>query len=107
MTAVALIVAALIIEHGLDRVAKALLREKTPFVWNATNVNVQLREKALDLLYAYGAEVELVYLERPRAELLARNSRRDSTLSNKALQEMTHKWELPLPTEAHRVRYEV
>lgn len=90
--------------YAVDK-AKALLREKTPFVWNATNVNVQLREKALDLLYAYGAEVELVYLERPRAELLARNSRRDSTLSNKALQEMTHKWELPLPTEAHCVTY--
>lgn len=90
--------------YAIDK-AKSLLRKKEPFVWNATNINVQLREKALDLLFAYGAEVELVYLERPRSELLARNTRRDSTLNNKALQGMVHKWELPLPTEAHSVVY--
>lgn len=93
--------------HYAIEKAKGLLRKKEPFVWNATNINVQLREKALDLLFAYGAEVELVYLERPRSELLARNSRRDSTLNNKALQGMVHKWELPLPTEAHSLHYVV
>jgi predicted kinase len=62
-----------------------------------------MRQKTLDLLFAYGAEVELVYLEQPRATLLRRNSRRDSTLTNKALQGMLHRWEVPLPTEAHMV----
>ncbi len=85
--------------------ARGLLREKAPFVWNATHLSKQMRDKTLDLLYAYGAEVELVYLERPRAELLARNSRRDTTLGNKALQAMVLKWEVPLPTEAHEVSY--
>lgn len=85
--------------------ARTLLRRREPFVWNATHLSQQMRSKTLDLLYAYQAEVELVYLERPRAELLRRNSRRDTTLTNKALQAMLHKWELPLPTEAHQVRY--
>jgi predicted kinase len=65
-----------------------------------------MRDRTLDLLFAYGAEVELVYLEKPRAELLHRNSRRGSTLTNKALQAMTFKWELPVPTEAHCVVYQ-
>lgn len=91
--------------HYATDKAKELLRAKTPFVWNATHISQQMRDKSLDLLYAYGAEVELVYLERPRAELLARNTRRDSTLNNKTLQAMAHKWELPLPTEAHATRY--
>lgn len=85
--------------------AKELLRAKAPFVWNATHIGQALRDKTLDLLFAYGAEVELVYLERPRAELLRRNSRRDTSLTNKALEAMVHKWELPLPTEAHSVAY--
>lgn len=86
--------------------AKGLLRRKAPFVWNATHIGQRARDKTLDLLYAYGAEVELVYLERPRGELLRRNNRRDTSLSNKALESMVSKWELPLPTEAHSVSYQ-
>ncbi len=90
--------------HAVDK-AKKLLRAKAPFVWNATHLSQQMRDKTLDLLFAYGAEVEIVYLEKPRMELLRRNHRRDSSLTNKALQAMTLKWELPVPTEAHRVHY--
>lgn len=85
--------------------AKALLRAREPFIWNATHLSEQMRKKTLDLLYAYNAQVEVVYLERPRADLLARNNRRDTSLNNKALQAMLSKWEPPLPTEAHTVRY--
>ena len=46
-------------------------------------------------------------LEQPREELLRRNGKRDTTLSNKALLGMLHRWELPVPSEAHEVRYEV
>ena len=63
--------------------------------------------QALDLCYAYSAEVRIVYLEQPREELLRRNGKRDTTLSNKALLGMLHRWELPVPSEAHEVRYEV
>ncbi|WP_217618665.1 AAA family ATPase [Achromobacter sp. GbtcB20] len=91
---------------AVDR-AKALLRARTPFVWNATNLSELMRKKTLDLLYAYQADVELVYLEKPRAELLRRNARRDTSLSNKTLTGMLHRWDLPLPTEAHRVVYAV
>jgi predicted kinase len=85
--------------------AKDLLRAQAPFIWNATHLSDQTREKTMGLLYAYNAHVEVVYLERPRKELLARNSRRDTSLNNKTLQAMLSKWEPPLPTEAHAVRY--
>jgi predicted kinase len=90
---------------AIDR-AKELLRQKKPFVWNATNLSTLMRKKTLDLLFAYQAEVTLVYLEKPRAELLRRNSRRDTSLSNRALEGMLVRWDLPLPTEAHAVIYE-
>jgi predicted kinase len=92
------------VHHAIDK-AKAHLRAHEPFVWNATNINALNRKKMLDLLFAYNAEVEVVYLEAPRATLLARNSKRDTTLNNKKLQAMLTKWEPVLPTEAHRVRY--
>lgn len=92
--------------HWATDKARSLLRTHEPFVWNATHLSQQMRTRTLDLCYAYGAEVEIVYLERPRQELLRRNGKRDTTLSNKTLQGMLTKWELPSPTEAHNVRYE-
>ncbi len=85
--------------------AKELLRTKSPFVFNATHLSDQARQRSLDLLYAYNAEVEVVHLERPRAELLSRNNKRDTSLDNKSLQAMLLKWEPPLPHEAHQVTY--
>jgi predicted kinase len=93
------------VAHRAVDKAKELLRKKAPFVWNATHLSEQMRSKTLDLLFAYNAEVELVYLERPRKELLQRNHKRDTSLSNKALEAMLLKWDLPMPTEAHIVSY--
>lgn len=92
--------------HAVD-LAKELLRRKEPFVWNATNLSELMRKKTLDLLFDYHAEVTIVYLEKPRAELLRRNTKRDTSLSNKTLEGMLHRWDLPLPTEAYRVNYVV
>jgi predicted kinase len=88
----------------IDR-AKELLRKKAPFVWNATNLSRQMRKKTLDLLYNYGAEVEIVYLEGDEKAIKRRNTKRDTTLSNAAIDKMLHKWEVPLPSEAHEVQY--
>ena len=87
--------------------ARELLRKGEPFVWNATHLSKLMREKTLNLLYKYHAQVELVYLEQARKELLRRNGQRDTSLSNKKLQAMLWNWEIPLPMEAHTVRYEV
>lgn len=87
--------------------AKALLRAHQPFVWNATHLSEQMRTKTLDLLYAYDADVRLIYLEVPSATLFQRNGKRETTLTQKDLERMLHRWEVPLPWEAHEVRYEV
>lgn len=92
--------------YAIDK-AKALLRKHCPFVWNATHLSDQMRTKTLDLLYAYNAQVRLVYLEAPHDTVFARNHNRDTTLSNKELARMLHRWEVPLPWEAHAVDYVV
>lgn len=91
---------------AIDR-AKALLRAKKPFVWNATHLSDLMLSKTLDLLYRYNAQVEIVYLESPEAVIKARNAARDTTLSNQAIDKMLCRWDVPLPSLAHVVRYEV
>lgn len=90
--------------HAIDK-AKALLRAHEPFVWNATHLSAQTRRKSLDLLLVYHANVNLVYLEAPVDVVFERNRQRDTTLSNKELERMLHRWEVPLPWEAHAVEY--
>ncbi|PIF93382.1 putative kinase [Acidovorax sp. 62] len=93
------------VAHQVWDQARALLRAQAPFVWNATHLSHSMRDKTLDLLYAYHAQVDIVHLEQPLPELLRRNQRRDTTLTNAALLRMLHRWEAPLPTEAHHVVY--
>lgn len=92
------------IHLAIDR-AKELLRKKQPFIWNATHLSRQMRDKTLDLLYRYGASVELVYLEAAETEIKRRNNGRNSTLTNMSIQKMLHRWEVPLPSEAHGISY--
>jgi predicted kinase len=89
----------------IDR-AKELLRKKEPFIWNATHLSSQMRNKTLDLLYRYNAKVKIVYLEAPDNEIKKRNSARDTTLPNAKIEEMLFKWEVPTAIEAHEIHYE-
>lgn len=94
----------LVIQYVLAKV-KGWLRDKQDFVWNATHLSRDMRQRALELLYAYHANVEIVYVEQPEKTLYHRNVKRDTSLSNKKLQSMFHKWDIPLPTEANQVTY--
>ncbi len=93
------------VAHRAADFAKEMLRKHAPFVWNTTHLSAQMRKKTLDLLYAYDAQVEMVYLEQPPQVIFQRNHRRDTSLPNKAIERMLFKWEVPLPTEAHVVLY--
>jgi predicted kinase len=92
-------------ELGLRHGKNDGLAAHRDFVFIATHLSRQRRERSIDLLLSYGAEVEVAYLEQAEAELLRRNSRRDSTLPNAAIGRMLHRWEVVLPTEAHSVLY--
>ena len=85
--------------------AKELLRRRSPFVWNATHLSLEMRTRTLVLLYAYNASVKLVYLEASEPVVFSRNDKRDTTLGNKDLARMLHRWEIPMPWEAQEVLY--
>lgn len=91
--------------HMVTDRAKELLRQKAPFIWNATHLSSQMRQKTLDLVLGYNARVKIVYLEAPEAEIKRRNSARDTTLPNSKIDEMLFKWEVPSKLEAHDIQY--
>jgi len=84
--------------------ARIFLRRKQPFIWNATNIIQETRQKLVTLFAGYGARVHLIYLEVPYDELLERNHTRARSLPETVLEEMIQKLEIPAPWEAYEVR---
>ena len=87
------------------RRARELLRRKEPFIWNATNIIQETRQKLISLCADYGARVKVVYLEVPYEELMQRNQKRERKIPEKVLEEMIRKMEVPAPWEAYDVEY--
>jgi predicted kinase len=83
--------------------AREFLRRRQPFAWNATNVSRSVRGQLLDLFYAYGARVRIVYLEVPFEEQRVRNRGRADSVPEKAMQRMLARWQVPDRAEAHEV----
>ncbi len=83
--------------------AKTLLRKKEPFIWNATNIIRETRQKLVALFAGYGARVHIMYLETPYQELFARNRKRPRYIPEHVLEEMIRKSELPDTWESYEV----
>ncbi len=81
--------------------AKKFLRKKEPFIWNATNIIQDIREKLCNLFTAYGARVKIIYLEVPYQELLIRNEKRTRHIPIQVLEHMIDKLEIPAPWESY------
>lgn len=83
--------------------AKALLRQRIPFAWNATSVSQSLRARQLELFSRYGARVRIVYLETGWETGLARNAARAEAVPEAAIERMLERLEPPERWEAARV----
>lgn len=83
--------------------AKALLRQKKPFVWNATNISPMTRQKQVELFQAYGASVRILYLETDWDEQLRRNAGRRTAVPESVIRDMLGKLTPPERYEAPRV----
>ncbi|MDW9481140.1 AAA family ATPase [Sinorhizobium meliloti] len=83
--------------------AKSHLRAKRDFVWNATNITSDQREKVISLLRDYNARVRIVYLEAPRDVLLKQNAERAASVPEQVIERFLAKLEPPKDWEAHEV----
>lgn len=85
--------------------AQALLRQKRPFVWNATNLSPAIRQKQVELFTAYHASVRIVYLETEWEERRRRNRSRAAAVPEEAVLRMLSKLTPPERFEAHQVEW--
>lgn len=85
--------------------ARELLRNKTPFVWNATNITAMTRSRITDLVSSYGAASRIVYLETRWDELLSRNAGRKETVPALEIMKMLGKLTPPEMFEGHYVEW--
>lgn len=85
--------------------AKTYLRRHQPFVWNATNLTVDIRRQLIDLFESYGAAVRIVYLETDWETQLCRNAAREDKVPEKTLDAFLRKLSVPEIHEARRVEW--
>ncbi len=85
--------------------AKAYLRKKQPFVWNATSLTKMLRKKRIDLVENYGARVRIVFLETSWEEGLHRNTNRPQQVPQEKIEKMLGQMEPPERFEAQEVEW--
>lgn len=93
-----------VVELATQR-AKEMLRKKQSFVWNATNITPQTRQRQINLFTAYGASANIVYLETNRTEQLRRNANRVDAVPEAAVCDMLHKLTPPERWEAQNVQW--
>ncbi len=87
--------------------AKEHLRKGRSFVWNATNVTRQHRQRIIDLAVDYRFRVTLVQVEAPADRLFQQNRRRPDTVPEAVIHALLRKWQFAEPTEAHEVLHVV
>ena len=84
--------------------AKAYLREKRPFAWNATSLT-SLRAQQIELFESYHARVRVVYLETGWEEDLRRNAGRADAVPEDVIGGMLDRLEPPERWEAQDVEW--
>lgn len=95
-----------VIQRGKEK-AKEYMRLRKSFVWNATNITRQMRQKQIDLFLSYGAYVRIIYLEVPYAVMQEQNRNRENVVHPGVIVKLLAKLEVPSVTEAHTVQYEI
>ena len=85
--------------------AREFLRKRQPFVWNATDLTKDIRQRQLRLFEQYGARTRIVYLEADRQTQQKRNAGRACAVPEDAVGRMLEKTVLPSPDEAHIVEW--
>lgn len=83
--------------------ARAFLRDKKSFVWNATNTMRSRRSQLISLFSGYHSRIRIVYLETCLDELFKRNHSRNETVPKQVIERMLENLEIPDLTEAHQV----
>ena len=82
---------------------RELLRNKTSFAFNATNIMQLTRRRWVELFADYNARIEQVYLEPPLEEILKHNASREDPVPEGVIRKLAACCEPPTRIESHQV----
>jgi predicted kinase len=85
---------------------RELLRSKTSFAFNATNLLRLTRRRWIDLFASYGARIETVYVEPTMRTIRLQNKKRDRKVPEKVILDLAQRCEPPNLTESHELLVE-
>ena len=91
--------------HAAREQARVYLRRGQSFVWNATNLSREIRERIIKLCAGYGARIRIVFLDTPYRRVVRQNRERAAQVPLAAIERMLARWEPPDSTEAHVVEW--
>lgn len=95
------------VEQAAKERVKEFLRTRTDFVFNTTNITLNMRGKILNLIRDYNrvckAKVTLVYIEPAPKTLLSQNGGRAASVPPAVIDRLVRKLDPPRPWEAHEV----
>jgi predicted kinase len=80
---------------------RELLRARTSFAFNATNLLRQTRKRWIDLFSDYNARIEMVYVEPALSVILDQNKRRKRIVPEDVIVGLANRLEPPTWTESH------
>lgn len=83
---------------------KIQMREKNSFVFNATNLTVETRDKWISLIESYGGKSVIYYIEVPYKDLLKQNANREHKVPEKVVEKMISRLEIPLFEETNDIK---
>ena len=84
---------------------RVLMRKKTPFVFDACNVDKRTRQKWINFFWEYRGITHIHHLFKPYKQLLIDNKSRAVYPPERVIENMINKFQLPDPFEAPKVTY--
>lgn len=91
-----------VIMAALER-SRGHLRTGQDFVWNATNLRQEMRQRPIGLAADYGFRVRIVYREAPHSRLFAQNRNRATAVPEAVMHKYIDRWEMPSLVECHEM----
>lgn len=87
------------------RMIRVLLGQKKSFIYNATNLRVENREKLINLFHSYNAKVKIIYIETSWENIPKRNELRDRKVPMTVINDMLEYFSIPENFEAETVEW--
>lgn len=91
----------------IESQTSAYIERKQSFVWDGSNIRLNMRQSLINYLALKGYRINIVYIEQPYNDWISFSKQKNKSFILKDADKYLQYLQIPLLTEAHRVTYEV